>query len=323
MATSPPSNKSAKPIDTPTNQGAFNIVEDYDWTFSENKKAFNQSNEQIPYIELIESRIKSSSVEAYLKSIWNSKSDLLQANKDAIRKILGKLADTITGQQQGSAGSKQGSAGSTDPLEPYTELYQVTPTNITYRFPYFSKEFYNAENQFSESYQGNSSWSAEIVKGIETVSSAFENIPALAQPGVYIERPRFYNFLSDPKEISVSFPLLNTLTEGAYSKNLEFIRRFVIMNKPSRKDKILSEPPAIYKVVQPGVAVYPWVFVRNMSVEHIGTKRLMGGDLVPDAFMINITLQPLTREANNYMRADKNVAATEKKGNIMVFVKDK
>jgi hypothetical protein len=123
---------------------------------------------------------------------------------------------------------------------------------------------------------------------------------------VYVERPKFYNFDSLAESITIKFPLLNTLNVGAYQRNLEFINRLVLMNKPHRINKVLVDPPAIYSVNQTGVAYYPYAYISRLSVTHVGTKRIIGYDVVPDAFLITITLQPLTSNANNYMLMNDN-----------------
>ena len=78
------------------------------------------------------------------------------------------------------------------------------------------------------------------------------------------------------------------------------------MNKPHRINKVLVDPPAIYSVNQTGVAYYPYAYISRLSVTHVGTKRIIGYDVVPDAFLITITLQPLTSNANNYMLMNDN-----------------
>lgn len=305
---------------TPT---VFDIVNNYDWTYSENKKRFQSLNQEgIPYIELSEMRIKSSTILSKLRSLVSSAGDAARAIEGTAKEIINAvgqaigvkgefggsslLSDSITNITKFTADYGVGyipnqNAGS-EYLKPYTQLYITEPTNITYKFPYFSNNFLAVNNSFSDTYQGfGKAVQGAIDSVAESVTDLALQIPALIQPGVYIERPQYYNFAQEPDSIEVKFPLLNTLHAGSYAQNLEFINRFMLMNKPHRISKVLVDPPAIYSVNQPGVAYYPYAYIKRMTVEHIGTKRLMGENLVPDAFLVTLTIQPLTKEANNYM----------------------
>ena len=300
----------------------FDIVNNYDWTYSENKKRFQAINQEgIPYIELSEMRIKSSTILSKLRSLVSSAGDATRAIEGTAKEIINAVANAIGAE--GTSGSsftsdlltkitagteKYGvgyipnqNAGS-EYLKPYTQLYITESTNISYKFPYFSNNFLAVNNSFSDTYQGfGKAMQGAIDSMAEGMADLALAIPALIQPGVYIERPQYYNFAQEPDSIEVKFPLLNTLHAGSYAQNLEFINRFMLMNKPHRISKVLVDPPAIYSVNQPGVAYYPYAYIKRMTVEHIGTKRLVGENLVPDAFLVTLTIQPLTKEANNYM----------------------
>ena len=303
---------------TPT---VFDIVNNYDWTYSENKKRFQAINQEgIPYIELSEMRIKSSTILSKLRSLVSSAGDATRAIEGTAKEIINAvgqaigvkfggsslLSDSITNITKFTADYGVGyipnqNAGS-EYLKPYTQLYITEPTNISYKFPYFSNNFLAVNNSFSDTYQG---FGKTVQGAIDSMAEGMADlalaIPSLIQPGVYIERPQYYNFAQEPDSIEVKFPLLNTLHAGSYAQNLEFINRFMLMNKPHRISKVLVDPPAIYSINQPGVAYYPYAYIKRMTVEHIGTKRLVGENLVPDAFLVTLTIQPLTKEANNYM----------------------
>ena len=200
-------------------------------------------------------------------------------------------------------------------LKPYSQLYLTEPTNIKYTLPYFDNEFLSVSNDFSDyasktGISDNPTVIENLIKNstnlIDNVAGEVLSLAQVAQPGVYVERPKFYNFDGLAETITIKFPLLNTLNVGAYQRNLEFINRLVLMNKPHRINKVLVDPPAIYSVNQTGVAYYPYAYISRLSVTHVGTKRIIGYDVVPDAFLITITLQPLTSNANNYMLMNDN-----------------
>lgn len=331
-----------------TTSFVFDIVNNYDWTYSENKKQFQSLNQEgIPYIELSEMRIKSSTILSKLRSLVSSAGDAARALEGSAKEIInavgkaigidkvtgsgslgvGEALDNITkGTVDYGVGYIANEYAGSDYLKPYTQLYLTESTNIVYKFPYFSNNFLSVNNSFSDTYQGFGKAAHDTIDSLaEGAADLALQIPALIQPGVYIERPQYYNFAHEPDSIEVKFPLLNTLHAGSYVQNLEFINRFTLMNKPHRINKVLVDPPAIYSINQPGVAYYPYAYIKKMTVEHTGTKRLIGNDLVPDAFLITLTIQPLTKEANNYMLighgTDAYIGATgDKHGKIQLYV---
>ena len=322
----------------------INIINDYDWTYSENKKRYEELNQEgIPRIELMEMRIKASTMLSKLRSLISSGGDITSAFTGSAKDIVNAVANAIAlpkagevinntvekvgGQIENVARMLEtyfGKYGTgyipngnpqSEFLKPYSQLYLTEPTNIKYTLPYFDNEFLSVSNDFSDyasktGISDNPTVIENLIKDstnlIDNVAGEVLSLAQVAQPGVYVERPKFYNFDGLAESITIKFPLLNTLNVGAYQRNLEFINRLVLMNKPHRINKVLVDPPAIYSVNQTGVAYYPYAYISRLSVTHVGTKRIIGSDVVPDAFLITITLQPLTSNANNYMLMNDN-----------------
>ena len=322
----------------------INIINDYDWTYSENKKRYEDLNQEgIPRIELMEMRIKASTMLSKLRSLISSGGDITSALTGSAKDIVNAVATAIAlpgageviNNTVGKVGDQvekvareieklvgkygTGYIPNGNPqskfLKPYSQLYLTEPTNIKYTLPYFDNEFLSVSNDFSDyasktGISDNPNMIEKLIQGgtnlIDNVAGSALSLAQVAQPGVYVERPKFYNFDSLAESITIKFPLLNTLNVGAYKRNLEFINRLVLMNKPHRINKVLVDPPAIYSVNQTGVAYYPYAYISRLSVTHVGTKRIIGSDVVPDAFLITITLQPLTSNANNYMLMNDN-----------------
>jgi len=330
--------------DTPIPVVNINIINDYDWTYSENKKRYEELNQEgIPRIELMEMRIKASTMLSKLRSLISSGGDITSALTGSAKDIVTAVANAIALPGAGEVinntvgkvgGQVENVARMVDTyfgkygtgyipngnpqsefLKPYSQLYLTEPTNIKYTLPYFDNEFLSVSNDFSDyasktglpdSPKGFNNFVQGGIDIIDNVAGQAVKVAQVAQPGVYVERPKFYNFDSLADSITIKFPLLNTLNVGAYQRNLEFINRLVLMNKPHRINKVLVDPPAIYSVNQTGVAYYPYAYISRLSVTHVGTKRIIGYDVVPDAFLISITLQPLTSNANNYMLMNDN-----------------
>lgn len=199
----------------------------------------------------------------------------------------------------------------------YQYLYLRVPTNKAYKFPYFNSEFFSSSHGFANTYEA-ITVGADLLKGLGDISQkasvylgsgagkggllgTVTNVVAAAtEPGMYIQRPKFYEFRDDGSSVYIEFNLLNTLKEGSYEKNLEMITQLIIQNTPHRYDRLLVDPPCIYEVTVPGKAFYPYAFISELVVVHLGTKRMIDGKIIPDAFKVKIKLTSLTAEVNNF-----------------------
>ncbi len=63
---------------------------------------------------------------------------------------------------------------------------------------------------------------------------------------------------------------------------------------------MVVEPPCIYEVQIPGKAFYPFCYIRSLRVTHNGTKRIIDGEVVPDAYVVNFQIMSLTSDVNNF-----------------------
>jgi hypothetical protein len=132
------------------------------------------------------------------------------------------------------------------------------------------------------------------------LNEAASGLAALVEPGVYVPRPKYYNFESEGNQFSFAITLYNTITPMAHLKNSQLIQQLILNNLPRRKTRVVVEPPCIYEVLIPGKAFFPYCFITDLRVLHVGTKRLMDGEIVPDAFEVQITIKSLTTDANNF-----------------------
>ena len=182
-------------------------------------------------------------------------------------------------------------------------LYLTKSSGNVYKLPYFTNELFSVDNSFSDSYQQTPAFN-NVEGFMRDVSEKMIGITALTEPGTYIQRPKFYNFSSTGTTINVNFTLFNTLNEMEYLKNSNLIAKLVLSNTPRRLDKITVKPPCIYEVTVPGKAFYPYCYIKNLKVDHVGIKRLVTGNsgkqtIVPDAYFISITLESLVSDINN------------------------
>lgn len=305
----------ALPLKGVVSDNLFNfvdIIKDFDWTLSTNRK---QIIDQIPYIELREFKLNASNA---VDSVFNACSVIAQSVKDSksaianttlgsaigtasntalnavdwINQATGsdtKLSEVMSTEMGKSILDKfnrsydaisnlladQPSVGYSNEFQSiFNNLYSRTPTGVKYKFPYFTDRFISISNYFSKSTDVDVTVAAEKLS--DMLEKSAKAIPSLLTPGVYVETPKFYNFSSGTAvPIIVSFTLYNTITPDAYTRNSKFIQQFTIKNSPRRFTKVVAEPPCIYEVTIPGKAFYPYCHVQSFEVRHIGTKRVI------------------------------------------------
>ena len=180
-------------------------------------------------------------------------------------------------------------------MDVYGGLYARKATGRSYTLPYYENEYFATSNSFSDT------TTIPLIGAVfDKIAKISNFLPALVEPGVYVQRPKYYNFETDGHQFSFSITLYNTITPLAHLKNSKFIQQLILNNLPRRKTRIVVEPPCIYEVLIPGKAFFPYCFITDLRVLHVGTKRLMEGEIVPDAFEVQITIKSLTSDANNF-----------------------
>jgi len=206
----------------------------------------------------------------------------------------------------------------------YEGLYLTEDTNFIYRFPYFVNNWNNISNSFSNTPMFNPK---DIVGPLGDVYDMFSNtLPNaaitfsayanMAAPGIYIEKPKFFDFSSDTGEaIAFNFPLINTGWSNYHdvTKNWQLLFMLMYQNRPNRRSRDLIDPPVIYEVSIPGTRYYPYAYIEEMKVAFLGSVRKMeipvpygNGMLyiqtqIPEAYDVTIRLRALTRESQNFL----------------------
>lgn len=221
--------------------------------------------------------------------------EAVQKSVEKFKTFSAKVNDFLTGKDTDS------DIENDDLRKLYAGLYTRTATGAIYTFPHFTKEWISISNSFSDSYtqdgvEGSvSALMSEITKMMTTTTS-------LVEPGVYVQRPQFYEFeaKNSTPVANVTFTLYNTVTPDAYVKNKSLVQRLVMQNLPHRHSRVVIEPPCIYEVRIPGKAFYPFCYIRSLSITHNGTKRIIDGEVVPDAYTISFELMSLVGDSNNF-----------------------
>ena len=309
-------------VATPPNE-ITDVVKDFDWTASINKQ---QMADKIPFIRLTEFKLTANNVLNGFAAAAMAFADLNRSTMKGSAKV-GNAASAVTqgtflapaGGAAKWTGDKIAAGGAA--IEPYRKkaedyiksktndsfgpegqhlmdlfgnLYAREATGRMYSLPYYNSNYFDGNNSFSDTE------SPTVVKGMYDVIDAAGAIPSLFTTGVYVQRPKFYQFASaNEPAVNISLTLYNTLTPMSYLKHAKFIQQLALNNLPRRVTRTIVEPPCIYEVFIPGKAFYPYCFISELKVSNVGTKRMINNEIVPDAFQINIRLTSLIKDASN------------------------
>jgi hypothetical protein len=223
----------------------------------------------------------------------------------------------------------------------YNDLYKSAKQEDDFYFPYFSDQARSFNNTFGDTFQdgfgggsgigstldataqkyiggaatlgamvgdeGLNAAGSAISKGniSGAVGAAMGGIASGGSPGSYIETPKMYDYSSaNEGSMEISFILSNTLNSD-FNKNYELVKKLIEINRPKRNDAISMDPPRIFKAKLYGYRYMPWAYCSQFSVRLLGTKRMVGGVIMPEAYEINMGLQPLTAEPSNFMKKVK------------------
>lgn len=198
-------------------------------------------------------------------------------------------------------------------------IYLTEPTGFKYCLPYFDS-MPNISNSWSPggSNSGLQSFANSGMEAIEEIA----NIAFINQPGVYIQKPQYYEFNDMGKSITINFPLFNTVnrsTRKPYQLNYELLWLLAFQNKPYKTSFARTPPPKIYSLNIPGICAFPYSFISDMSIDFKGTVRNKEVFIphlspeskspgttsarvpIPDAYAVSITFTSLIADYANLM----------------------
>jgi len=210
-------------------------------------------------------------------------------------------------------------------LTPYEGLYITEPTKFIYTLPYFSDTQNRVVNAFQDNdavFEG--SGESTATPAVEGLTQAMLATRGFAQglartaffgaPGIYIEKPKYYNFNNLGEKISVRFPLVNTgwATPADVARNWQLLFMLTYQNRPNRKSRDLVDPSVLYEVNIPGIKYHPFAYVDSLIIRFRGARRQMTitipgpngstttvNTIIPDAYDVELSLQTLINESQN------------------------
>ena len=200
----------------------------------------------------------------------------------------------------------------------YTGLYQIEGTEA-FKFPYFGSALRHFQNNFADAFsqvsqRGTQALGADAMtaagdiaefagSGFALANEMSNSFRAGKSPGSYLETPKFYQFENTDTGLNIDFILSNTVEEGDATKNSKFIRKFTELNRPERTGAQTMKFPYIYnKIRVPGQRYIEWAYLADFSVELLGARRMIDGELTPEAYGIHMTFQSLTMEHSGFMK---------------------
>lgn len=207
-------------------------------------------------------------------------------------------------------------------------IYLTNPTGFQYRLP-----FYDTTQTVGNSW-GTASNKTPFEGIINAGTEIIENISRtvnIAQPGVYIEKPKYFQHADQGESRTITFPLINTIRRNNSSpiqQNYELLWLLAFQNKAYKTSFARTPPPKIYTVSVPGQFSMPYAYISNMNIEFLGTvrrsrvsvpllkgERITSTDIevpVPDAYNVSITFTSLISDYGNAMISDAmNVRVTD------------
>lgn len=204
-------------------------------------------------------------------------------------------------------------------LKSYEGLYITEDTKFRYYLPYFTDQLNVINNSFTEN-DATFRPDTNMGKGVEEIRGAAEALARFAnfaEPGIYIERPKFFSFNGSGDRITVEFPLLNTgwSTYEDVKRNWQLVFMLTYQNRPNRRSRELIDPACIYEVSIPGVKYLPFAYMSDISIDFLGSRRTMELEvptsngtstinaIIPDAYKISLTLTGLVSESQNFLAA--------------------
>jgi hypothetical protein len=334
--------------------GMIDVVNNFQWTTS---PPGSLSRQEVPRVELREKRLRVNSILAaaayYLTSAAGSLGTLGPRAQAAGGEVFEAIKN-FTGGIFNAAGpslSKAGTAGlgfieqqfinrglalagagnlrdvvsknfdslNSDLLKAYDGLYLTEDTKFFYNLPYFSNACYNVNNLFTAQ-DTSATGGGRIARGLGSIREGAESLAAItnfSEPGVYIERPKFFNFEEDGDSIELSFPLINTgwSTYQDVVLNWQLVFLLTYQNRPNRRSRELIDPSCLYEVTIPGVKYMPFAYIQSLKVDFVGSRRHMNievpitgktttiNTIIPDAYNVTITLAGLIAESRNFLMA--------------------
>jgi len=299
----------------------IDVVNDFSWYAG--PKATTEALNKVPCVFLTErEQLLSSLITGSLMYLNAGKKGIQAlANSSGIKSLLGKVAESVDSGLSNIQFANQGDRKLLEVhnLKSLEGIYFTRETDFKYRLPMYGSPG-GVSNDWADSSSSDSIVS-KITQGIASIGNTLSEIVNIGQPGVYIEKPLYFQGATQGKTETVTFPLTNTVRRGTHSpiqQNYELLWLLAFQNKPYKTSFARTPPPKIYTVQVPGQFSMPYAYISDMTVEFLGTTRktkvfVQNGNgegnisskqittPVPDAYQVSISFTSLIGDYGNSM----------------------
>lgn len=176
--------------------------------------------------------------------------------------------------------------------DPYKGLYTGDPTGNFYTFPFYNQYHHETTNSWGEN-RGN-------LQGV--VDKGLDYLRKFYLPTAGMEVAQQWQG-STASIFTFSFYLLNTVDPKVdIPKNVAFVTALVHNNLLDRKNIFAGAPPVIYSYSIPGIRTSPAAVLSNVTIRNIGQINMIGGQNIPDAYEVLLTVTDLIKESRQIYR---------------------
>ena len=326
-----------QPILKPTGK-VIDVVNNFSWYAG--PKATSAALDKVPCVFLTEREQLLSSLVSGALYYLNAAAGAVKAvgNSKFIKSIIGKVSDGAAEKINdfGSMSNEginafQSIAGGTNTdkallkqhnLKSLEGIYFTKPTGFQYRLPIYGSPSTGTGDWGTGGGGGRNILKTMVENGQGIADNAL-NMVNFAQPGVYIEKPQYFQGVQGREE-SITFPLVNTVRMGNQSpvqQNYELLWLLAFQNKAYKTSFSRTPPPKIYSVSVPGQFSMPYAFINSMEVKFMGTIRkatvfVPSGNgegairskqittPVPEAYQVTLKFKSLIGDYGNTMISD-------------------
>lgn len=154
-------------------------------------------------------------------------------------------------------------------------IYLTTKTGFEYRLPFYDTEQSVSSEWGEMSEDTGGALNGIISKGMSIANTVSETLN-ITQPGVYIEKPKYFQHAEAGIKRTVKFPLLNTIRRSDINQvqqNYELLWLLAFQNKAYKTSFAKTPPPKIYTISVPGQFSMPYAYISSLSINFLGTVR--------------------------------------------------
>ena len=211
------------------NGDIVNILKDYDWIVNKVK-----TEDLLPCAYVREFRQNVSTFAMSMKWLLNNVST---GFIDTFAKVVGQFSEAggdAVSNATSSTNIYNTIVTGNNHLSPYKNMYSYDTTNcLKYVFPYFDNDYISLSNSFSDSPQTGSGFQTSLANNLDVIAGISGNLQGASNvsdiigsmlskdnsftwsnDGIYLEKPKYFQYESSQDTVAINFILYNTVNHG-------------------------------------------------------------------------------------------------------------